>query len=115
MPVSLNLRYSLKALFVGVLIVCIGCAHLSLLVTRAREQANAVQRMQQLGATIFYDFQHYYDRGWCISRSRKPTDWTWAPKLFGNDLFSSVYRVEFQKASQPVAELRNKLACTKAA
>jgi hypothetical protein len=88
-------RFSLKMLLAGVILVSVGLATLSLLTVRARQQAAAVADMQRLGATIYYDFHHYYDRGGTLDRWRKPTDWKWARKLLGNDYFSNVYMVEF--------------------
>jgi hypothetical protein len=66
-----------------------------MLAAKAHKQANAVRQLQALGATVYYDYQHYYDSGWMINKWEKPHDWIWARKTLGDDLFNSVYLVEF--------------------
>jgi hypothetical protein len=88
-------RFSLRALLIGVIVLSIALGGFSLIAFKARRQADAVKTMQRLGATIYYDFHHYYDPDSTINRWRKPTDWMWARIVLGNDFFSNVYLVEF--------------------
>ena len=76
-----------------VLSLCL--AAISVWSASARRQAAAVTQLRLLGATIYYDFNHYYERGATLNQWRQPTDWVWARKFLGNDLFSEVYHVEF--------------------
>jgi hypothetical protein len=82
-------------MLVGILILCAALTYLASLTATARRQANAVQALKHMGATVTYDFHFYYHDGPSINRSRKPSDWVWARKLLGDDFFSNVYRVEF--------------------
>ncbi|NOZ41237.1 MAG: hypothetical protein GXP24_13575 [Planctomycetes bacterium] len=75
--------------------LCLGW--LSLQLAQSRKQARAVGKIQHLGGTVYYDFQHYYDKNGegSLNEARPPDDWMLARKLFGNDPFSNVYHVQF--------------------
>jgi hypothetical protein len=88
-------RFSLKSLLLVVIVFSVALASFSVTTARARRQAAAVSKLRSLGATVFYDFHHYYDHGGCVGLDRKPGNWIWARKMLGNDLFSDVYMVEF--------------------
>lgn len=73
-----RLHFSIKALLFGVFLLSIAFASFSLRAEKARRQATAVSKLQSLGATIYYDFQLYYedelpdDDAWCLDPNRKP-------------------------------------------
>ncbi len=99
MPRSSLFRYSLRTLLLLLLVACMALGWFSIRLAKAREQAVAVAKLRHLGATVYYDFHHYYDENGdgCLNESRRPTDWKVARKLLSDDFFNNVYYVRFIK------------------
>lgn len=93
----MRLRFNLRALLLVVLLASLLSGWFALQLADARRQARAVERLQELGGTVYYDFHHYVDDdlGGVLSGSRKPQTWRWARRWVGDDYFNRVYYVRF--------------------
>ncbi|MBI1901073.1 MAG: hypothetical protein HYS13_08180 [Planctomycetia bacterium] len=90
------LRYSLRTLLVLVFVASVGFAWLAAKVNQGREQAALVEHVQQLGGTVFYDFQVTETPGGPepdATRTRAGNECL--RRWLGNDVFDKVVGVRF--------------------
>lgn len=92
-----RIRFSMRSLLFAMLLCSLFLTWLSIQTAKSCRQAEAVKQLQSLGATVYYDFQLYYDQNGegCLNQARAPSTWIYSRKLLGNDLFSKVYHVRF--------------------
>lgn len=81
-----RLQFSLRSLFVFMLLVGIGMSWLAVRMERARKQREAVGAIRQAGGYVCYDYQ--------IQRADAPQP-LWPLSLAGEDFFSKVVLVNF--------------------
>jgi hypothetical protein len=87
------LQFGMRSLLVVITLVAIP---LGVIVNRAERQRRAVERIESLGATVWYDYQ--YSIGPTGLRSFKinvkPTNWLSARRWLGNHYFDTAWHVQ---------------------
>ena len=87
------LQYSLRTFFVLLTVFCVWLGWMSY---EAREQRKAVQWVQEIGGTVFYDYEYYYQRGGDdLVDHYEPTAPRWLRDILGDDYFQKVSGVYF--------------------
>ncbi len=90
------LRFSLRLLL---LVVTALCVWLTVVSNRARSQKRAVDRVQQLGGRVAFDYQFDANMNW-RNDPRLPAP-VWLIDLIGEDYVRSVAIVNFDEGSDP--------------
>ncbi|MCH7725853.1 MAG: leucine-rich repeat domain-containing protein [Planctomycetes bacterium] len=87
------LQFSLRTFFV---LLTLFCVWLGWTVHRANEQRKAVEWVREMGGTVFYDYEYYYQRGGDdFVDDYEPTAQKWLRDFLGDDYFQKVSGVYF--------------------
>lgn len=99
----LRLQYSLRTLLVLITVVAVW---LAIQVNRARKQQLAVQAIETVGGSVYYE--HEFDQKGEFDQSRKPRAGAWARKMVGDEFFRKVIEVRFPAGAKVTdADLRH--------
>jgi hypothetical protein len=79
------LQFSLKGLFVLVVIAAVPCGWLKWKLDRKATERAAVAEIREAGGEVWYD--------WEVAHVRNPRGAQWLRRLFGDDFFSNVVKV----------------------
>jgi hypothetical protein len=103
-PIGRYFRVSLRSLLLLTTILAIWLAYVS---NRARQQRVVVERLNELGARIEYDFQQNAQRAGKIGTG--PPGWPWLRKLIGDEYFQDVVSVHVIATSEEDLQAISKL------
>ena len=93
-------QYSLRSLFIGMFLACIGMSWVSVKMQQARQQREVVEKIWKLGGSVQYDYM--------VSGPRPaPPRPAWLRNLLGQDFFASVVGVELNSSSVTDADLNH--------
>jgi len=82
--------FSLRGMFI---VITVACVWLAVVATRARNQQQAVDKVQKLGGMLHFDFQ--YDGSQRQIPNAQPQAPEWLRRAIGEDYFRSVVMVDF--------------------
>lgn len=88
----LRLRYSVRAMMVGVLVCCVGfsyCAHRLVVYRKQQTLIAHILRCGGQSARVYYDYEMDYTTAW-IGGRRVPPGPSWLRRYLGQDFFADV-------------------------
>ncbi len=88
-------QYSLRTLFLVMFLACIGMSWVGVKMQQARRQREAVAAILRVGGFVWYDYQ--VDSSGMGIQGAQPPGPKWLRSLLGDDLFTAVAVVQFQR------------------
>jgi hypothetical protein len=98
-------QYSLRSLFLVMILACIGMSWFGVKIREARRQKEAVEAIKKLGGAIAYDYQ--VDASGHELQGAKPPGPAWIRSLLGEDFFGQVIHVAFDYSNVNDDELEH--------
>jgi hypothetical protein len=86
-------QFSIRSLLVLVAAVALPCSWLTVKMKAAREQKTAVETINRLGGSVFYDYRKNFF--WLPISHAQPPEPAWLRSLFGVDFFHDVRNLYF--------------------